>query len=264
MVSSPSLLHEAEYFGITPLIRRITVCLSLNKSHCGNLLFHAHLPLPSKLSSSPVTLRRRHKDSHRNNQVIHVLGSHNYIAVGYPTSLSCYKLGDYSEWRPVFAVKLDHNVDLMAFNSRVPVSGPNSKEVFIAVSSGTQIYLWNVSDGSIVANFDLDITVEALIFIASGLVALNSSGVIGVWNTMTQTWKLQHVQPITSYDVAGTMKQEIISVILCVRNVSSNVPYFCLITRKPLILDPMFLHNTYINPAILHILHTLWTSVSHL
>eukprot|EP00116_Pleurobrachia_bachei_P016690 sb/3476952/ len=23
----------------------------------------------------------------------------------------------------------------------------------------------------------------------------------------------------------------------------------------------MFLHNTYINPAILHILHTLWTSV---
>ena len=66
---SHSLLHEAEYFGITPLIRRITVCLSLNKSHCGNLLFHAHLPLPSKLSSSPVTLRRRHKDSHRNNQV---------------------------------------------------------------------------------------------------------------------------------------------------------------------------------------------------
>ena len=45
-----------------------------------------------------------------------------------------------------------------------------------------------------------------------GLVALNSSGVIGVWNTMTQTWKLQHVQPITSYDVAGTMIEEIILV----------------------------------------------------
>ncbi len=39
---------------------------------------------------------------------------------------------------------------------------------------------------------------------------------------------------------------------------------FCRITRKPLILGPMFLHNTYINPAILHILHTLWTSLSHL
>ena len=42
------------------------------------------------------------------------------------------------------------------------------------------------------------------------------------------------------------------------------LPLFCPITRKPLILDPMFVHNTYINPAILHSLHTLWASLSHL
>ena len=40
-------------------------------------------------------------------------------------------------------------------------------------------------------------------FIASGLVALSQTGLIGVWNTMTQNWKIQQVQPVTSYDIAG-------------------------------------------------------------
>ena len=35
------------------------------------------------------------------------------------------------------------------------------------------------------------------------LKAILFSGIIGVWNTMTQTWKVQQVQPITSFDVAG-------------------------------------------------------------
>ena len=58
-----------------------------------------------------------------------MIGSHNFIAVAYHNALSCYKLGEYSEWRSIFTTKLDYHVDLMAFNSRVPVSGPNSKEV---------------------------------------------------------------------------------------------------------------------------------------
>ena len=61
-------------------------------------------------------------------QVQHVIGSHNYIAVCYPYALACHKLGDFSEWRPIFTTRLDYHVDLMAFHSRVPVSGPNSKE----------------------------------------------------------------------------------------------------------------------------------------
>ena len=66
-----------------------------------------------------------------NDQVQHVIGSHNFIAVAYSNALSCYKLGEFSEWRSIFTTKLDYHVDLMAFNSRVPVSGPNSKEVRI-------------------------------------------------------------------------------------------------------------------------------------
>ena len=61
------------------------------------------------------------------------MGSHNYIAVAYPNALSCYKLGEFSEWRNIFTAKLDYRVDLMAFNSRVPVSGPNSKEVCVTI-----------------------------------------------------------------------------------------------------------------------------------
>lgn len=206
-VNLTALLHEAEYFGITPLIRRIGVCASLDQCSCGDLLFHALLPPPPQLTSrdnSPVVMRRRGRESVRL-QVQHVIGSHNFIAVAYHNALSCYKLGEYSEWRSIFTTKLDYHVDLMAFNSRVPVSGPNSKEVLIAVSSGSHIHLWNVSDQSEVANYDLEVHVETLLFIASGLVALSSSGLIGVWNTMTQTWKVQQVQPVSSFDVAGCM-----------------------------------------------------------
>ncbi|KAL5255272.1 hypothetical protein ACHWQZ_G014617 [Mnemiopsis leidyi] len=206
-VNMTALLHEAEYFGITPLIRRIAVCASLDKCSCGDLLFHALLPPPPQLTSrdnSPVVMRRRGRESLRL-QVQHVIGSHNFIAVAYTNALSCYKLGEFSEWRSIFTTKLEYQVDLMAFNSRVPVSGPNSKEVLIAVSSGSHIHLWNVSDQCEVANYDLEVHVETLLFIASGLVALSSSGLIGVWNTMTQSWKVQQVQPVTSFDVAGCM-----------------------------------------------------------
>ena len=49
------------------------------------------------------------------------MGSHNYIAVAYSYSFACYKLGEFSEWRPIFtSPKLDYTVEILAFNSRVP------------------------------------------------------------------------------------------------------------------------------------------------
>jgi len=134
------------------------------------------------------------------------MGSHNYIAVAYSYSFACYKLGEFSEWRPIFtSPKLDYTVEILAFNSRVPAGSTLNKEVLIAVSSGSEIHLWNVSEGSEVAHFDLEVKVDTLMFIASGLVALSQTGLIGVWNTMTQNWKIQQVQPITSYDIAGCL-----------------------------------------------------------
>lgn len=42
-----SLKHEAEYYGITPLVKRLVLCVDLNQSSCGDLLFYGYLPPPS-------------------------------------------------------------------------------------------------------------------------------------------------------------------------------------------------------------------------
>lgn len=46
--------------------------------------------------------------------------------------------------------------------------------------------------------------VEYLFFIGSQLVALSSSGKLGVWHAMTQHWQTQDVVPIASFDTAGS------------------------------------------------------------
>ena len=66
----------------------------------------------------------------------------------------------------------------------------------------------------------------------AGLVALSSRGIIGVWNTMTQNWKVQHVQPITSYDIAGMILQ----VWKC-KNATRNRKY------KRELKDPLFVFD---------------------
>ncbi|KAK0181906.1 hypothetical protein PV327_000090 [Microctonus hyperodae] len=42
-----TLKHEAEYYGITPLIKRLLLCEDLTHSSCGNVLFYGYLPPPS-------------------------------------------------------------------------------------------------------------------------------------------------------------------------------------------------------------------------
>uniref|UniRef100_A0A8C4N530 BTB/POZ domain-containing protein KCTD3 n=1 Tax=Eptatretus burgeri TaxID=7764 RepID=A0A8C4N530_EPTBU len=41
------LRHEAEFYGITPLVRRLQLCEELERSSCGNVLFHGYLPPPA-------------------------------------------------------------------------------------------------------------------------------------------------------------------------------------------------------------------------
>ncbi|XP_075222522.1 BTB/POZ domain-containing protein KCTD3 [Lycorma delicatula] len=42
-----SLRHEAEYYGITPLVKRLVLCEDLNQSSCGDVFFYGYLPPPS-------------------------------------------------------------------------------------------------------------------------------------------------------------------------------------------------------------------------
>ncbi|KAK6488915.1 BTB/POZ domain-containing protein KCTD3 [Huso huso] len=41
------LRHEAEFYGITPLVRRLLLCEELDRSSCGSVLFHGYLPPPA-------------------------------------------------------------------------------------------------------------------------------------------------------------------------------------------------------------------------
>lgn len=44
-----TLRHEAEYYGINPLVKRLMLCEDLTQSSCGDVLFYGYLPPPSKL-----------------------------------------------------------------------------------------------------------------------------------------------------------------------------------------------------------------------
>ncbi|RVE65328.1 hypothetical protein OJAV_G00135110 [Oryzias javanicus] len=50
------LVHEAEFYGITPLVRKLQLCDELDRSSCGNVLFNGYLPPPV----SPAKRRNRH------------------------------------------------------------------------------------------------------------------------------------------------------------------------------------------------------------
>lgn len=41
-----ALRHEAEYYGITPLFKRLVLCQDLTQSSCGDVLFYGYLPPP--------------------------------------------------------------------------------------------------------------------------------------------------------------------------------------------------------------------------
>lgn len=41
-----ALRHEAEYYGITPLVKRLVLCQDLSQSSCGDVLFYGYLPPP--------------------------------------------------------------------------------------------------------------------------------------------------------------------------------------------------------------------------
>ncbi|XP_044058048.1 SH3KBP1-binding protein 1 isoform X3 [Siniperca chuatsi] len=50
------LVHEAEFYGITPLVRKLQLCDELDRSSCGNVLFNGYLPPPVY----PAKRRNRH------------------------------------------------------------------------------------------------------------------------------------------------------------------------------------------------------------
>lgn len=133
---------------------------------------------------------------------------HNWISAAYPHFVTCYRLKDSSGWQLVFTSPyIEATIERLAIKVNFSNSGEKSQSKMVAISYGNQIRLWRVSDDgskSDVGIFNLHVRVEYLFFIGNQLVALSSSGKIGVWHAMTQHWQIQDLCPILSFDTAGS------------------------------------------------------------
>ncbi|XP_068450017.1 BTB/POZ domain-containing protein KCTD3 [Clinocottus analis] len=181
------LRHEAEFYGITPLVRRLLLCEELDRSSCGSVLFHGYLPppvIPSRksrpasaasnsssderpgpsgaegftrvappphpsLTGSPET-----DDNHKlgpavdPRKVLIIAGHHNWIVAAYAHFVICYRIKESSGWQQVFSSPyLDWTLERIALNAKV-VGGPHGdKDKMVAASSESSIILWSIQDG---------------------------------------------------------------------------------------------------------------------
>uniref|UniRef100_A0A7N6FGP6 BTB/POZ domain-containing protein KCTD3 n=1 Tax=Anabas testudineus TaxID=64144 RepID=A0A7N6FGP6_ANATE len=228
-VNISTLRHEAEFYGITPLVRRLLLCEELDRSSCGSVLFHGYLPPPgkdTKLSEKQVIIPATGSSSDERpgpsgaegftragpvvdpRKVLIVAGHHNWIVAAYAHFVICYRIKESSGWQQVFSSPyLDWTIERIALNAKV-VGGPHGdKDKMVAAASESSIILWSIQDGGSgneIGVFSLGVPVDDLFFIGNQLVATSHTGKVGVWNAVTQHWQVQDVVPITSCDTAGS------------------------------------------------------------
>uniref|UniRef100_A0A8C2HDJ0 BTB/POZ domain-containing protein KCTD3 n=1 Tax=Cyprinus carpio TaxID=7962 RepID=A0A8C2HDJ0_CYPCA len=221
------LMHEAEFYGITPLVRKLQLCDELDRSSCGNVLFNGYLPPPG---TRRVQHCFRQTACFRGSFLIlntflnHVIcclgpvsdpgmvriicGHHNWIAVAYAQFVVCYRVKESTGWQQVFtSPQLDWVIDRVALNAKVMGGSLGDNDKMVAVASGTEIILWAIcpdGNGSEIGVFSLNVPVEALFFVGNQLIATSHTGKVGVWNAVTKHWQNQDVVPINSYDTAGS------------------------------------------------------------
>uniref|UniRef100_A0A7N8X7Y5 BTB/POZ domain-containing protein KCTD3 n=1 Tax=Mastacembelus armatus TaxID=205130 RepID=A0A7N8X7Y5_9TELE len=214
------LRHEAEFYGITPLVRRLLLCEELDRSSCGSVLFHGYLPPPGKdLKLSDTSMERPENvcsfvlcvcegpvvDPRK---VLIIAGHHNWIVAAYAHFVICYRIKESSGWQQVFSSPyLDWTIERIALNAKVVGGLHGDKDKMVAAASESSIILWSIQDGgsgSEIGVFNLGVPVDDLFFIGNQLVATSHTGKVGVWNAVTQHWQVQDVVPITSCDTAGS------------------------------------------------------------
>uniref|UniRef100_A0A1A9ZZQ0 BTB domain-containing protein n=1 Tax=Glossina pallidipes TaxID=7398 RepID=A0A1A9ZZQ0_GLOPL len=141
---------------------------------------------------------------------VQIIKAHqNWFAVAYAHFVACYRVKDSSGWQLVFTSPyIDATIERIAINSKVNMSTAEPiPSKMVAISYGSQIRLWSIHEGgnkTDIGIFNLNVRVEFLFFIGSQLVALSSSGKIGVWHAMTQHWQIQDLVPVLSFDSAGS------------------------------------------------------------
>ena len=134
---------------------------------------------------------------------------HNWLAVAYSHFFICYRMKD-SGWKPVFTSPFVNQViERIAINAKMNLTSSNETPLrMIAISYGSEIKLWGIGEdggkSDVIGTFNLQVRVEFLFFIGNQLVALSSSGKIGVWHSNTRHFQIQDLLPILSFDHAGS------------------------------------------------------------
>ncbi|KAK2920360.1 BTB/POZ domain-containing protein KCTD3 isoform X1 [Channa argus] len=181
------LRHEAEFYGITPLVRRLLLCEELDRSSCGSVLFHGYLPppaIPAHKSNSASAAAGSSSDERPGpsgaegftrvgppphpslpgspgtddgnklgpvvdpRKVLIIAGHHNWIVAAYAHFVICYRIKESSGWQQVFSSPyLDWTIERIALNAKV-VGGPHGdKDKMVAAASESSIILWSIQDG---------------------------------------------------------------------------------------------------------------------
>lgn len=133
---------------------------------------------------------------------------HNWISVAYSHFFICYRMKDSSGWQLVFTSPyIEQVIERIAINAKLNLTTSESHSKMVAVSYGSEIRLWGISEDGTktdIGIFNLQVRVEYLFFIGNQLVALSSSGKIGVWLPVTKHFQVQDLLPILSFDYAGS------------------------------------------------------------
>lgn len=135
---------------------------------------------------------------------------HNCIAIAYAHHVACYCIKDNYGWQLIFTSPyIESAIDRITINAKVNLGNSDQQpNKMIAISCDNQIRLWGISESGTnthIGTFDLFVRVEFLFFINTQLVALSSTGKIGVWHALTQHFQIQDLgSSILSFDFAGS------------------------------------------------------------
>lgn len=142
---------------------------------------------------------------------VQVIKAHqNWLAVAYSHFFICYRMKDSSGWKLVFTSPfVDQVIERIAINAKMNLTSSNDTPLrMVAISYGSEIKLFGIGEdegkSDVIGIFNLQVRVEFLFFIGNQLVALSSSGKIGVWHSNTRHFQIQDLLPILSFDHAGS------------------------------------------------------------
>ncbi|KAF3848200.1 hypothetical protein F7725_021228 [Dissostichus mawsoni] len=186
------LMHEAEFYGITPLVRKLQLCDELDRSSCGNVLFNGYLP-----PVYPAKRRNRHS----------VAGSQFMAGRAAPAERAPVRrsntmppnlgnsgiLGRVSteERTPEGSLRNRHGADHL-WSSQLDRCGLRSVCRLLQGALNAKVMAGSLGDNDKMVAVALNVPVEALFFVGNQLIATSHAG------------KNQDVVPISSYDTAGS------------------------------------------------------------